>query len=55
MSVDIQESGFDNELSGHTAEDEVINIIERLEEAQYFDATSMAPLTPTALVSPQDR
>ena len=33
-------------------ENEVKDIIESiLQEAQYFDASSMAPLTPTALVS----
>ena len=30
---------------------EVKEIIESIKEAQYFDASSMAPLTPTSLVS----
>jgi hypothetical protein len=30
---------------------EVKEIIESIKEAQYFDASSMAPLTPAALVS----
>jgi hypothetical protein len=32
-------------------ENEVKEIIESIKEAQYFDASSMAPLTPTSLVS----
>ena len=32
-------------------ENEVKDIIESIKEAQYFDAGSMAPLTPAALVS----
>jgi hypothetical protein len=32
-------------------ENEVKQIIESITEAQYFDASSMAPLTPAALVS----
>lgn len=34
-----------------TDKDEVIEIIERLKEAEYFDPSSMAPLTPTSVVS----
>jgi hypothetical protein len=32
-------------------ENEVKEIIQSIQEAQYFDASSMAPLTPQALVS----
>lgn len=32
-------------------ENQVKEIIESIQEAQYFDASSMAPLTPQALVS----
>jgi hypothetical protein len=32
-------------------ENEVKQIIESIKEAQYFDASSMAPLTPASLVS----
>lgn len=32
-------------------ENEVKEIIESIKEAQYFDASSMAPLTPSAAVS----
>lgn len=32
-------------------EDEVTEIVESLKEAEYFDPSSMAPLTPTSVVS----
>ncbi len=37
--------------SDHVDEEEVKEIIESIKEAQYFDASSMAPLTPAASVS----
>lgn len=35
----------------HIDEEDVKEIVENIKEAQYFNASSMAPLTPTALVS----
>jgi len=32
-------------------ENEVISIVESIKEAQYFDASSMGPLTPASVVS----
>jgi hypothetical protein len=42
-----QELDSDIEIDEH----EVTHIIESIKEAQYFDASSMAPLTPASVVS----
>jgi coenzyme A diphosphatase NUDT7 len=53
MSVNEALQEADNALDTHIGidEQEVKEIIESIKEAQYFDASSMAPLTPASLVS----
>jgi hypothetical protein len=45
-----QEADIPQEAVPHINEDEVKEIIEIVKEAEYFDPTSMAPLTPQSLV-----
>jgi hypothetical protein len=51
MNEPLQEA--DNAPDTHIGidENEVKEIIESIKEAQYFDASSMAPLTPVSMVS----
>jgi hypothetical protein len=53
MSVNEALQKADNALDTHVGidEHEVKEIIQSIKEAQYFDASSMAPLTSTSLVS----
>ena len=51
MSESLEDTEAAPESSIEIDENEVKEIIESIKEAQYFDASSMAPLTPTALVS----
>lgn len=54
MSADhtlAQETNISTDSNGIIDEDEVKDIIESIKEAQYFDASSMAPLTPASMVS----
>jgi hypothetical protein len=51
MSGSLKETEAAPETDIRIDENEVKQIIESIKEAQYFDASSMAPLTPTALVS----
>ncbi len=53
MSVNEALQGADAASDTHIGIDEndVKEIIESIKEAQYFDASSMAPLTPASLVS----
>lgn len=51
MSPSPQEIDTALETDTTTDENEVDQIIQSITEAQYFDANSMAPLTPTARVS----
>ena len=46
-----REQDHDPETQVRIDEKDVKVIIESIKEAQYFDASSMAPLTPTSLVS----
>lgn len=51
MSVDNRHQEIDTyHDSAAIDENDVKEIIESIKEAQYFDASSMAPLTPAALV-----
>ncbi len=45
-----QEADIHREAEPHFHEDEVKEIAEIVKEAEYFDTTSMAPLTPQSLV-----
>lgn len=47
----LQEINTHHDSPNTIDENEVKEIIESIKEAQYFDASSMAPLTPAALVS----
>ncbi len=53
MSVNEALQEADKVLETHVGidENEVKEIIKSIKEAQYFDASSMAPLTPASLVS----
>ena len=53
MNVNETLQEADEVLDTHVGNDEseVKEIIESIKEAQYFDASSMAPLTPASLVS----
>jgi hypothetical protein len=51
MSGSIEETEAAPETSITIDENEVKEIIESIKEGQYFDASSMACLTPAALVS----
>jgi len=53
MSVNetLQEAERTPDTPSGIDENEVKEIIESIKEAQYFDASSMAPLTPASLVS----
>jgi peroxisomal coenzyme A diphosphatase NUDT7 len=51
MNGSLEESEAAPETNIKIDENEVKEIIESIQEAQYFDASSMAPLTPAALVS----
>ena len=51
MNTSILETKAAPESEIYIAENEVEDVLERIKEAQYFDASSMAPLTPSALVS----
>jgi 2-hydroxy-dATP diphosphatase / coenzyme A diphosphatase len=53
MNVNETLQEADEVLDTHVRNDEseVKEIIESIKEAQYFDASSMAPLTPASLVS----
>lgn len=52
MSLESLEKGSDTsaELDLNIDERDVKEIIESIKEAQYFDASSMAPLTPASVV-----
>ena len=51
MSESLQEADATSEIDITIDENEVKEVIESSKEAQYFDASRMAPLTPAALVS----
>jgi coenzyme A diphosphatase NUDT7 len=51
MSGSLEETEIAPETNITIDENEVKGIIESIKEAQYFDASSMAPLTPAAWVS----
>ena len=46
-----QETSTPDEIIDCLDETDLREIVESIKEAQYFDANSMAPLTPAALVS----
>ena len=51
VNAALQEQDHAPETPDGINENEVREIIESIKEAQYFDASSMAPLTPASLVS----
>ncbi len=46
--------GRDIDIEIEVDEEDVEEIAQSIKEAQYFDASSMAPLTPTSVVSNPD-